>query len=355
MVAEAREFQRPFTGRPLVVRFAAFGDVVLLTPLIEALHQRFRQPVDVLAIGSWTEELLQDDPAVGQIQLITSRKTPYVLCSSQWRAVRWMRERAANGQAGPVYLCDPEPQALKLLLRAGIARDQIVRAWDDWCGPNVHWVDWWLQVAQRTPPAFAQAPQGPPVPARPRLHVSQSSQDACDAWLAARGWSNASLVLIQAVNKRTMKKKSQNPRTDNKYWPAQHWAAVIDAIGQTMPVAQILLCGVQAEHAATAEIAAHCTCTRVHNLAGELPIARLLPLMRRSHSMISVDTGPAHAAAALGCPLVVMFGSMGSTRWLPRSPGSPVIALESGKGEQAAVADFTPEQVFAAWHQLLKQ
>ncbi|MFM2399101.1 MAG: hypothetical protein RL341_1258, partial [Pseudomonadota bacterium] len=87
----------------------------------------------------------------------------------------------------------------------------------------------------------------------------------------------------------------------------------------------------------------------------ELPIARLLPLLRRAHSMISVDTGPAHAAAALGCPLVVMFGLMGSTRWLPRSSGSPVIALESGKGEHAAVADFTPDQVITAWRQLLKQ
>ncbi|MFM2399591.1 MAG: hypothetical protein RL341_1748, partial [Pseudomonadota bacterium] len=187
MVAGARDLPPSLTGRPLVVRFAAFGDVVLLTPLIEALHQRYHQPVDVLAIGGWTKELLQDDPAVGQIQLITSRKTPYMLCPSQRQAVRWLRERMVNGTAGPVYLCDPEPQALKLLTRAGISRDHMVRAWDDWGGPTVHWVDWWLQVAQRTPPAFAHVPPGPEVPAHPRLHLSQDKQDACDAWLAARG------------------------------------------------------------------------------------------------------------------------------------------------------------------------
>jgi heptosyltransferase III len=355
MVAGARDLPPSLTGRPLVVRFAAFGDVVLLTPLIEALYQRYRQPVDVLAIGGWTTELLQDDPAVGQIQLITSRKTPYMLCPSQRQAVRWLQECMVNGTAGPVYLCDPEPQALKLLARAGIPSDHIVRAWDDWCGPTVHWVDWWLQVAQRTPRAFAHVPPGPAVPAHPRLHVGQRKQDACDTWLTARGWNNAPLILIQAGNKRTMKKKPQNPRTDNKYWPAQHWAAVIDAVGQAMPGVQILLCGVPDEHAVLAEIVAHCRYTGVHNLTSELPIARLLPLMRRAHSMISVDTGPAHAAAALGCPLVVMFGLMSSTRWLPRSPGSAVIALESGKGERAAVADFTPDQVIAAWRQLLSQ
>jgi hypothetical protein len=44
---------------------------------------------------------------------------------------------------------------------------------------------------------------------------------------------------------------------------------------------------------------------------------------------------------------------MGSTRWLPRSPGSPVIALESGKGEQAAVMDLSADQVIAAWRTFL--
>ena len=88
------------------------------------------------------------------------------------------------------------------------------------------------------------------------------------------------------------------------------------------------------------------------NLAGALPINRLLPLIARAHSMVSVDTGPAHAAAALACPLVVLFGAMGSTRWRPRSKGSPVIALESGRGEASQVMDITPDKAIAAWRRL---
>ena len=41
---------------------------------------------------------------------------------------------------------------------------------------------------------------------------------------------------------------------------------------------------------------------RMHNLGSELPIPRLLALIEDAHSMVSVDTGPAHAAAALGLP-----------------------------------------------------
>ncbi len=39
---------------PLVMRCGAFGDMVLLTVLLEQLHARLRRPVDVIASGPWT-------------------------------------------------------------------------------------------------------------------------------------------------------------------------------------------------------------------------------------------------------------------------------------------------------------
>ncbi|MEW5297215.1 MAG: hypothetical protein WDW36_000439 [Sanguina aurantia] len=49
-----------------------------------------------------------------------------------------------------------------------------------------------------------------------------------------------------------------------------------------------------------------------------LPLGRLKALLEIAHSMISVDTGPAHLAAAMGCPLVVLFGE----RALPSMPAA---------------------------------
>src|SRR5580658_3802346 len=97
----------PNRAPPLIVRFAAFGDVVLLTTLIESIFTRFCEPVDLLGSGAWTPSLLAADPRVGHIQLVTSRRTPYLLSRSQQRAVRWLQSR----QRGPVYLCDPESKA----------------------------------------------------------------------------------------------------------------------------------------------------------------------------------------------------------------------------------------------------
>jgi heptosyltransferase-2/heptosyltransferase-3 len=69
--------------------------------------------------------------------------------------------------------------------------------------------------------------------------------------------------------------------------------------------------------------------------------------------MISVDTGPAHAAAAVGLPLVVLFGAYPSQVWQPRSSvGSPVIGVGGPPG--ASRLDQIPERVvFDAWCGLL--
>lgn len=338
----------PAWPSPLVVRFAAFGDVVMLTALIESLSRRYGAPVDLLSSGPWTPELLANDPAVRDIQLVTSRKTPYWLCPSQWQAVRWM----ATKRNVPVYLCDPEPQALALLLRAGIPRENILRAWDTWPGNEVHWVDWWNDVARQAPSAFvATAPSPAADAAVPRLYVTDAERVACDGWLRELGIASSPLILLQPGNKRTLK-HGKSQQTDNKFWSPEHWAKLVAAITHDLPNARVLLCGADAERPPLEDIATACNHPAVINLAGALPIKRLLPLMQRAHSIISIDTGPAHAAAALSCPLVVLFGAMGSTRWQPRSPGSKVLALESDRGKASKVMDITPDEVIAAWRTL---
>jgi len=78
-------------------------------------------------------------------------------------------------------------------------------------------------------------------------------------------------------------------------------------------------------------------------------LTRLFALCEMSHSMISVDTGPAHAAAALGLPLVVMYGAESQQYWLPRShSGSPVVGV-GGPPESVRVDEIPVERVFNAW------
>src|SRR5690606_1215671 len=111
-------------------------------------------------------------------------------------------------------------------------------------------------------------------------------------------------------------------------------------------------CGSPPEHPLLEDIrAAADGDPRVFNGASELPIPRLLALVERAHGMVSVDTGPAHAAAALGCPPVVMFGAAPPAKWRPIGPGR-ILVLGGEHGAESRVSDLAPGQVVAAWRQL---
>ena len=175
----------PGLAPPLVVRFAAFGDVVLLTPLLEILHRRFGRRVELLGAGDWTPELLAQDPHVGEVRLVRSRRAAYALCPSQWQAVRWLRTRPP----GPIYLCEPDDKAQWLLDRAGIDRRRVLRAFDFQAQRQIAFSEWWTSIAQLTPEAWRHAPLAQPLPDGdpvPRLHLHPVEVLECAAWL--RDW-----------------------------------------------------------------------------------------------------------------------------------------------------------------------
>lgn len=336
------------SARPLLVRCGAFGDMVLVTPMIRLLAARYGQPVDVVSSGGWTAPLLQHEPAVGHLQLVTSRNTPYLLCPSQWALVRWLRGRGR----GPVYLCDADPEMAALLRRAGIPDEDIVgRLPSDAVvdGQQQLWPDRWLRMGGRNPAHAYPARDVDAAPFRlPALVVGEDDRRALVEWRAARGLQGP-LVLFQPGNKRTHKRGTVATRQHPKHWPAERWATVARAVWARLPTAQVILCGSEGEHAVLEEIrTAADGDPRLHNLAGDLPIPRLLALLEVAHSMVSVDTGPAHAAAALGCPLVVLFGNASPAMWRPVGPGL-VECLGGEKGEQSQARDVPAETVIDAW------
>ena len=81
-------------------------------------------------------------------------------------------------------------------------------------------------------------------------------------------------------------------------------------------------------------------------------LRQLFALCESAHSMISVDTGPAHAAAALSLPLAVLYGGQSPRYYLPRSPcGSAVVGI-GGPPLSTRVDQLSVDAVFEAWRSL---
>ena len=159
--------------------------MVLVTTLMRLVSARYGRPVDVVSAGPWTRPLLENEPSLGHLQLISSRKTPYLLCPSQWQLVRWLRGRGR----GPVYVGDIKPDIFELLRKGGVHQDDIVALDPDSLrqGEPMLWPDRWLALGkQNTRQEYSPIDVDPAQFRLPGLTVTQDARSELDDLAGAR-------------------------------------------------------------------------------------------------------------------------------------------------------------------------
>lgn len=96
-------------------------------------------------------------------------------------------------------------------------------------------------------------------------------------------------------------------RWATKRWPADRFAALLDALAARWPDHRLAILGSSDERPLAESIAARAK-AKADILAGRTTLPELTTLMRRARLLISNDTGPLHLAVAVGTPTVSMFG-----------------------------------------------
>jgi heptosyltransferase-2/heptosyltransferase-3 len=341
--------------QPIVIWFGRVGDLILLSTLLDILHRRYGRPCRLVGAGVWTKEIFRTHRDVEHVDCLR-RYTPFVFDLAWWRAL-WSLRR---DRSAPVYVCEYDPRKLKrirrLLALSGTSpsRCLFITAGDSCKAP--HWVDRLVNFGHLTPQALRARdypwPTTSPPLCAPRLEVSSDERAACAAWIAAQRWSGRPIILVQPGNRRTMRgNKLRVSSQDDKAWPIERWAELLRRVHAHMPDAVIVLCGAPRETLLLGWIHAATQLPAV--FTAEIPLGRLLAVCEAAHSMISVDTGPAHAAAALSLPLLVLFGGHSQAEWLPRSSsGSPVIGI-GGPPTSTRLDQISADAVFEAWLGLL--
>jgi ADP-heptose:LPS heptosyltransferase len=340
--------------QPIVFAFGRLGDMVVLSAALRLLHQRFGRRCLVIGAGPWNASLFEGHADVERV-LSFSRHMPFMLSAAWWHLlVALQRDRS-----GPIYVYERSPRQLarirRMLELTGVAAGRCLFI-GDVASESESWFDRYVQLGQLTPAAFDPqdyaAAAGKQVP---RLHVSDPERQARDAWLQAGGWLGRRLVLLQPGNFRTMSRRREKYRRlnkDDKAWPIENWVALVRKVLGTSADTGVVLCGAPQEGGLLREIETGVASANV--VAAELSLRQLLALSESAHSMISVDTGPAHAAAALGLPLVVLFGAESQRVWLPRSSsGSTVLGL-GGPPYSQRVDAISLDEVYSAWCSLTR-
>jgi len=112
----------------------------------------------------------------------------------------------------------------------------------------------------------------------------------------------------------------------DKRWPVENFAELAGKISDEFGLS-IIATASEAEKELTAGLKSK-TNVPVIDLAGRTTLKQLIALLRQSKIVISNDTGPGHIAAALGVPVVLIFGRSNPARVCPYQKQSCIAAIE---------------------------
>ncbi|MBI2094338.1 MAG: lipopolysaccharide heptosyltransferase II [Candidatus Omnitrophica bacterium] len=118
----------------------------------------------------------------------------------------------------------------------------------------------------------------------------------------------------------------------SKRWMPERFAQVADWLVQNDGAKVCLIAG--AEDRSLADAVARLMRQPSLNLAGKLTVAELAALLTQCRLLLSNDSGPVHVAAAVGIPVVDIFGrnqqGLSPKRWGPLGKGHVVLHKEVG-------------------------
>jgi lipopolysaccharide heptosyltransferase II len=284
------------------------GDVVFSIPALEGLARTFPQArVDVLVLP-YTAPLLRTVPVVGKVHELDVnayrrwRGWPSVsaLLASigKLRSERYDLAVGLSGRMGGVFavLCGARwrlgygPETYSGCYQLGVDDCRYRRP--------VHEVDYCLdllgvlgidsgQPVQTASDASSALPAGAARPSLPR-----------------EGWPPLAVDLEPSSPYVVLVPGASNGRA--KRWPTLSWGGLGDRLSRELGL-RIVLCGGQDEGPLGREIA-RAMREPVQDLIGWTSVPKLAGVLLHASLVVAGDTGPLHLAAALGTPVVGIFG-----------------------------------------------
>lgn len=298
----------------LVCYFARVGDLVMFTPVLKALAAQ--GPLELCA-RPWAKPLLAAEPYLRAIHTIDKPNAPWwqeLLGGSPRRTLTAQLQARGFDR---IVMLDRETPGIAAWLRSVAGGIPITVLPHVAQGSAGHLVE--ANIAACEAAGIAVSDRAP------TLTIGESQRAEARQRLAQLGQR---VVAVQAGSSLTHRWLRRQPNL--KGLSPQQWAGLCARLlGEGHADAVIFLGSAPEGREAHAILAAMPTQarTRSHDLTGAVPLSGLPAVLAACHACVSVDTGPAHIAAAVGCPLLAVFGPTDPARFLPRGAGSIAVLL----------------------------
>jgi len=326
---------QPSVKRILVIKLRYLGDVVLSTPVLPPLCKQFPEAKMTFLVNPGTAAVLQDNPYLDEVWVLPRQ--------SWWQQFRFIQHVRDAKFDMVIDLTDGDRSAFLswvtgARVRLGYNRDR------RWRGKfysqvlpsaygSMHMVEYHQQ-------AIASLGIHESV-GLPEVYVHSEMRQPDEEELGDFFAKNQPLVLLHPTARYVF-----------KAWPLERFATLADWLsGQGIRVGLI---GSQREILIGQQIM-NLTKHKPVNLMGKTRLSQLVALMRGSLLLIGNDGGPIHIAAAVGCPVLGLFGPTNPAVWGPR--GSNVKVIYKGldcrgcfypgcsRGEESCMRQISVEEV----------
>ena len=338
--------------RILIVRTDRIGDVLLSTPVIKALRQKYPQAYISMMVAPYARDIVEANPYLDEV----------IIYDKDIKHKSWMRSlkfasRLKKKRFDLAIILHPTNRMHLIAFLAGIP----------------------LRLGYNRKFGFLNNLRKKHTKQEGLRHEAEYNLDllsdlgvggnARDLFMPIKTESEEWAKDLLASNgiKETDKLLAINPGAScpSKIWPADRFAQVAETLAKRHNFRILIVAG--AKDIPLANMVAKKLGGRALNLSGKTSVSHLASILKRCSLFISNDSGPVHIASSLGVPVISIFGrnqpGLSPRRWGPLGRSDKYLHKDIGciqclahncKKDFACLKAISVEDVLSAVESILK-
>jgi heptosyltransferase-3 len=307
--------------RILVIKLRQIGDVLLTVPTLRAIRENYPKAYIAVMVSAGTEAMLTGNPLIDEV-IVFDRS---IVNDSSFSRIRKELAFAVNLRKKRFDLTvdltsGDRPAILSFLSGAKyrVGADPLGKGF--WGkrflythrrpleNKKTHIVEQNLEIVRQIGVDTADRSVSFTIPEETRQTVH--------ALFARRGVRESALKIHLHPTSRWL----------FKCWRDDGVAALIDLLSEKYQAQVLLTCGPNPPEEEKARRIFDLSRFKPVDLIGKTTLKELAAISKLSDLFIGVDSAPMHIAAAVGTPVVALFGPSGEQNWRPWGPGHSVVA-----------------------------
>jgi ADP-heptose:LPS heptosyltransferase len=304
--------------RILLLRIERIGDLLMTLDAIADVVSAAPSAAIDLVVGSWNESLARAIPGIRRVETLDAA---WLARGEHGAGLPALLRHARSWRAGHYDLAinfEPDIRSQLLLASSGAAR---IAGFSSGGGAPL------LDVA---------------IPFDPQAHTSDNARRLVAAALGVSSCSRSESAAVRIEIPGDARERARELLGEHraplvgvhasggreiKQWPVERVADVAVRLGRELG-ATIVLTGNSADKPLVDALRGRLGSIRAVDVSGAIDLLTLAAVLARLDVFLTGDTGPMHLAAAVGTPVVGVFGPSDPSRYAPRGGRHRIVRID---------------------------